>query len=127
MNSIRLKMLSSLAIKFSSHFRCVSSLLKPGVLGNQTRCYSDQKIILSEDQPPIPPNLGWIGDENMESVFTMRRIKASFKRGLVAFFLRVNPLFHHFGRKNNFFHNSLCQVFCLFKCFWKDEGNIQKN
>lgn len=74
-----LKMLSNLALRLSGHFKSVGSLLKPTVL--QTRCYSDQKIVISEEQPPIPPNLGWVGDENMESVFAMRRIKASFQRG----------------------------------------------
>ena len=44
---------------------------------------SDEKVnmILSEPQPRIPPNLGFIGDENSESVFTMQHIKGSFKLG----------------------------------------------
>ncbi len=47
------------------------------------RFYSDDndKLVLSEPQPPIPPNLGFPGDENHESVFKMRQIKASFKHG----------------------------------------------
>ncbi len=46
------------------------------------RFYSDTKnLVISEPQPPIPPNLGFPGDENQESVFKMQHIKAYFKNG----------------------------------------------
>ena len=36
---------------------------------------------LTEPLPPIPPNYGWVGDENMKSLFEMNKIRNSFKYG----------------------------------------------
>lgn len=41
----------------------------------------DEKIVLTEELPPIPPNLGWVGNESIKSRFEMRRIQESFKYG----------------------------------------------
>ena len=38
-------------------------------------------IILTEQLPPIPPNLGYRGDENLRSLFEIKKIKASFRYG----------------------------------------------
>ena len=50
------------------------------------RHYSTEKtpednIVLTEELPPIPPNLGWVGNESIKSRFEMRRIQESFKYG----------------------------------------------
>jgi hypothetical protein len=36
---------------------------------------------LTEELPPIPPNYGWIGDDNFKSLFEMKKIRDSFKHG----------------------------------------------
>lgn len=41
----------------------------------------DSKIILTEDLPEIPPNYGFIGDENIRSLYEIKKINRSFKYG----------------------------------------------
>lgn len=41
----------------------------------------DSKIILTEDLPEIPPNYGFPGDENVKSLYEMKKIRRSFKYG----------------------------------------------
>ena len=36
---------------------------------------------LTEDLPPIPENYGYPGDENVKTLFELKRIRASFKYG----------------------------------------------
>ncbi len=38
---------------------------------------------LTEELPPIPPNYGWRGDKNIESIFKIRTLQESFKYGFV--------------------------------------------
>lgn len=42
---------------------------------------SNTKLVLTEDLPQIPPNLGFPGDENVRTIFEKRRISKSFKYG----------------------------------------------
>ena len=39
------------------------------------------KFPLTEELPPIPPNYGWVGDDNFKSLFEMKKIRDSFKHG----------------------------------------------
>ncbi|RNA19566.1 putative 28S ribosomal mitochondrial [Brachionus plicatilis] len=41
----------------------------------------DSKIILTEDQPEIPPNYGFPGNEDVRSIYEMKKINRSFKYG----------------------------------------------
>lgn len=41
----------------------------------------DSKIILTEDLPEIPPNYGFPGDENIKSLYELKKINRSFKYG----------------------------------------------
>ncbi len=41
----------------------------------------ESNYVITEDLPPIPPNYGWRGDENIKNIYEIRRIKASFKYG----------------------------------------------
>jgi hypothetical protein len=36
---------------------------------------------LTEPLPPIPPNYGWVGDDNLKSLFEINKIRNSFKYG----------------------------------------------
>jgi hypothetical protein len=36
---------------------------------------------LTESLPPIPPNYGWVGDDNLKSLFEINKIRNSFKYG----------------------------------------------
>ncbi len=41
------------------------------------------KIIISEEQPPIPPSLGFPGNDDHRAIFEIQRINNSFKYGCV--------------------------------------------
>ena len=41
----------------------------------------ESNYVITEDLPPIPPNYGWRGDENIKNIYEIRRIKTSFKYG----------------------------------------------
>lgn len=53
-------------------------------IGSDKSDISIKKITLTEDLPPIPPNLGWPGDEDIKSIFEIKKIERSFKYGLVS-------------------------------------------
>ncbi len=64
---------------------CISNTLKSKRMlstgkGNSNRDQTEN-FILSEDQPPIPPNYGYRGDENVKNLFELKRIRTSFKYG----------------------------------------------
>ena len=40
-------------------------------------------IPVTEPLPPIPPNYGYRGDENIKSMFEIKKIRKSFRYGLV--------------------------------------------
>ncbi len=42
------------------------------------------EIQLTEDLPPIPPNYGWPGDENIHSIYELKETQESFTHGLVS-------------------------------------------
>ncbi len=46
---------------------------------------SSNNIKLTEELPPIPPNYGYIGDENVQSIHELNRIRSSFKYGFAIF------------------------------------------
>lgn len=47
------------------------------------------KIKLTEELPPIPPNYGFPGDENLKTYFELKRIKDSFEIGYLYYCLLI--------------------------------------
>ena len=71
--------------------RRLNSLFKETLLKNNSKLLSTTsetnepkkpiEISLTEELPPIPPNYGWTGDDNIKSLFEMKKIRESFKYG----------------------------------------------
>lgn len=68
---------------------CANLMKSPSLSISTTKTLSkDEKkptddFILSEDLPPIPPNYGFPGDENIKSIYELKKIKSSFQYGFV--------------------------------------------
>lgn len=63
----------------NSKLICTTSVLADSEAANESK--KTIGITLTEELPPIPPNYGWTGDENIKSLFEMKKIRESFKYG----------------------------------------------
>ncbi|CAF0784961.1 unnamed protein product [Brachionus calyciflorus] len=64
----------------SSSFSLIKSNFSNGKILNSDKS-DDSKIILTENLPEIPPNYGFPGDENIRSIYEIKKINRSFQYG----------------------------------------------
>ena len=76
---VKLKPLNSLSI-FSKNYTDDSKEKERKPVGNV-------EFQLTENLPDIPENYGFRGDKNVETLFALKRIRASFKYGYIIAFI----------------------------------------